>query len=95
MLKTWSVWILVVRDRMGIARGMSASEKNDAAFTVTGAQSMSSQKIGPAELMDICLAENDRRLGSYDSRLRRPTAVPRAIRVARLFVWPKRKGDGS
>lgn len=94
MLKTWSVWILVVRERMGIVRGMSASEQNDAAFTVTGAQSMSSQKIDPAEIMDICLAENDRRLAGYDSRLCRPTVVPRAIRLARLSIWPKRNGDG-
>lgn len=92
--KTLSVWILVVRERIGFARGMNTSEKNDAAFTVTSAQSMSSQKIDPAELMDICLAENDRRLAGYDWRLRRPTAVPRAIRAARLFIWPRRKGDG-
>ncbi len=36
--------------------------------------------------MDICLAENDRRLARYDPRLLRPTFVPRMVRLARRFM---------
>jgi hypothetical protein len=36
--------------------------------------------------MDTCLAENDRRLGIYDSRLPRPNFVPRMVRLVRRFV---------
>ena len=52
---------------------------------------MSSQEVDPAELMDICLTGNDRRFAGYDPRLCGPRAVPRAIRLARLFTRPKRK----
>ncbi|TSD82844.1 ferritin-like domain-containing protein [Mycobacterium sp. KBS0706] len=90
-LKTLSIWILVIRERISFARGMSRSEKSDAAFTLTSAQSVSNQEVDPADLMDICLAENDRRLAGYDPRLRRPNTVPRGIRLARLLIRPKRK----
>ena len=43
------------------------------------------------ELMDVCLAENDRRLGIYDPRLLRPTFVPRMIRLARRFMRKPKK----
>jgi hypothetical protein len=36
--------------------------------------------------MDICLAENDRRLAPYDSRLLRPAFVPFTVRFARRFM---------
>ena len=36
----------------------------------------------PAELMAICLAENDRRFAGYDTRLRRPTTTPALARLA-------------
>ena len=42
--------------------------------------------MSAAELIDICLAENDRRLGGYDPRLLRPTTVPFFIRIARRFM---------
>ncbi|MGK9236038.1 ferritin-like domain-containing protein [Inquilinus limosus] len=90
-LKTLSVWAFVVRERIGLARDMSTSQENDVNFTVKGARSMASEEVDPAELMDICLAENDRRLAGYDPRLLRPRTVPRAIRLARLFIRPKRK----
>src|SRR5262249_16342822 len=45
--------------------------------------------ITPAELMDICLAENDRRLARYDKRLLRPTFMPMMVRLARRFMGKK------
>jgi len=35
------------------------------------------------ELLDVCLAENERRLGRYDPRLLRPRVMPR---MATLFL---------
>jgi len=55
-----------------------------------GAEALGGE-VDPAELMDLCLAENDRRLAGYDSRLLRPTTVPRLVRAARLFIRPKRR----
>ncbi len=42
--------------------------------------------VKPREVLDICLAENDRRMRIYDARLLRPTFVPRLARLARRFV---------
>jgi hypothetical protein len=36
--------------------------------------------------VNICLAENDRRLAGCDSRLRRPRLVPAVVRFARRFM---------
>jgi hypothetical protein len=45
--------------------------------------------LSAAELMDLCLAENERHMAGYDSRLLRPTTVPFFIRLARRFMRPK------
>jgi hypothetical protein len=37
-------------------------------------------------LIDLCLAENDRRMAGYDPRLLRPTTVPRIARLVRRFL---------
>ena len=39
-----------------------------------------------AELIDSCLAENQRRMSAYDSRLLRPFAVPALAKLARRFM---------
>ncbi len=57
-------------------------------FTVTGSRSVGVE-IVPRELMALCLAENDRRLGGYDPRLLRPRAVPRLVRLARVLMARK------
>ena len=38
------------------------------------------------QLLDICLAENERRLGCYDARLLWPILVPRMVRLARRLL---------
>jgi hypothetical protein len=75
---------------MGIAKDMSHGVQ-DNNFTVTGADQLG-VNIEPADLMDACLAENDRRLGVYDQRLLRPRFVPAIVRFARrLMRQPKKK----
>jgi hypothetical protein len=37
-------------------------------------------------LIELCLAENDRRMGGYDARLLRPTTVPKLARFALRFI---------
>ena len=54
-------------------------------FTVTGARQLGDDVSIP-QLLDICLAENDRRLSIYDSRLLRPRLVPGLVRFARRFL---------
>jgi hypothetical protein len=84
-LKTLAVWSYLIRERIGLAKDVSAGEKEDANFTVQGAGAVGHQ-VSTAQLMRICLSENDRRLSGYDPRLLRPTTVPRLVRFALLFM---------
>jgi len=66
----------------GPIKGNGVQDKN---FTVTGAKSVGNDiKVG--ELIDICLAEDRRRMSLYDRRLLRPALVPALARLARRFI---------
>jgi hypothetical protein len=82
-LKRLAVWAFPVWERISIARDVGNGQDNN--FTVTGAGQVGVD-VGLAELMDICLAENDRRLDKYDLRLLRPRMVPALVRIARRFL---------
>ena len=90
-LKTLAVWAFLIRERMGLARDVGGRGKENANFTVSGSKSLTDDEVDVATLMDICLAENDRRLAGYDSRLLRPTTMPALVRFARRFIRPKKK----
>jgi hypothetical protein len=83
-LKVLAVWIFLIWERIGIAAdvGHGVQDNN---FTVTGAEQLGAD-IDVAELMDVCLEENDRRLSIYDPRLLRPHFVPAMVRLARRFM---------
>jgi hypothetical protein len=83
-LKILGVWAFLIWERIGIARDVGG-ERQDNNFTMSGAQELGVD-ISVAELMDACLAENDRRLRIYDARLLRPNFVPRMVRLARRFM---------
>ncbi len=86
--KVLAVWAFLIWERMGIARDLGAVP-DDRNFTVTGSQSLGVD-ITPAELVEICVAENDRRLAGYDPPLLRPVVVPRLARLARRFMGKPR-----
>ena len=88
-LKVWAVWIFLIWERIGIARdvGSGAQDNN---FTVTGAKAVGND-IDVAQLIDICLTENERRMGLYDRRLLRPRLVPTLAGLARRFMRSARK----
>jgi hypothetical protein len=88
-LKVLAVWLFLIWERIGIARRVESGTQ-DNNFTVTGAKSVGDD-IDVAELIDICLAENERRLSLYDGRLLRPFAVPALARLARRFMRPTSK----
>jgi hypothetical protein len=83
-LKVLAIWIALILERIGIATSLDDGAQ-DSNFTVNGAEKLGVE-LSPAELLDICLAENDRRLGLYDSRLLRPTFVPFMVRLIRRFL---------
>ena len=88
-LKVLAVWIFLVWERIGIARDV-VNGVQDNNFTVTGAKQVGAD-IDVAELIEICLAENDRRMSLYDRRLLRPFAVPFLAKLARRFMGSRPK----
>jgi hypothetical protein len=83
-LKIAAVWAFLVWERIGIARDVGGAPQ-DNNFTMNGAKELGVD-ISITELVDTCLAENERRLGIYDARLLRPSFVPRMVRLARRFI---------
>jgi hypothetical protein len=88
-LKVLAVWLFLIWERIGIARDVGGGVQ-DNNFTVTGAKAVG-EDIDVGELIDICLAENSRRMSLYDQRLLRPVFVPAMARLARRFMrfWQK------
>jgi hypothetical protein len=78
------VFVKLVRERMETANDVGGGDN----FTMTGHESMGID-VDVAELMDTCLAENDRRMAGYDARLLRPKIIPRFVRFARRFMRAK------
>jgi hypothetical protein len=83
-LKVLAVWLFLIWERIGIARDVGSGVQ-DNNFTVTGAKAVGDD-IDVAELIDICLAENERRMGAYDRRLLRPFVVPALAKLVRRFM---------
>jgi hypothetical protein len=88
-LRVAAVWLALVWERIGLARsvdGEGNETRQDHNFTVTGAQSLGADEFSLHKLFSTCLAENERRFSGYDSRLLRPTTMPRLIRFALRFL---------
>jgi hypothetical protein len=84
-LKIMAVWAFLIWERIGMARGFNnRGEAQDANFSYNGREELGVD-MGVRELLQICLAENDRRMAGYDRRLLRPTFVPFFARLACRF----------
>jgi hypothetical protein len=98
-LRVWAVWAFLGWERVGLAKtvdGNGQERKQDNNFTVTGAKSVSAEDYTLADIIDLCLAENDRRFAGYDARLLRPTTMPALARFARFFLRaPNRMAPAS
>ena len=92
-LKVLAVWLFLIWERIGIARDMGSGVQ-DNNFTVTGAKTLGDE-IDAAQLIDFCLAENERRMRLYDQRLLRPFAMPALARLARRFMRSKKAAAGK
>lgn len=87
--KVVAVWIFLIYERIGLARGIGASEAEaaqDNNFTLTGSKAVADIDLSPAALIDLCLAENEGRLAGYDPRLLRPKVMPLFVRLVRRFL---------
>ncbi|WP_458093792.1 ferritin-like domain-containing protein [Roseomonas sp. WA12] len=87
LAKTAAVWAVLIWDRLVLARDMGSSSKQT---NFTASSDSIGISMSAADLIDICLAENDRRMAGYDRRLLRPTTVPFWIRIGRRFMGKPR-----
>jgi hypothetical protein len=81
-LKVAAVWVVLVRERIGLARGVGAAKDEapqDNNFTLTGTKAVADIDISAGALLRVCLTENRRRMAGYDQRLLRPQVVPRLV----------------
>jgi hypothetical protein len=86
LFKTCRVWLHLVRERVAVARGIgSRGRGRNTNFTMTGSGAVGA-KLNPRQLIDLCLAENERRMAGYDRRLLRPMTVPRVARLIRRLL---------
>lgn len=87
-LRVAAVWIALGVERAGLARTVAGKPppKDDKNFTITSAEALSAEAMGFRDILDLCLAENDRRFAGYDARLLRPTTTPAIARVLRRFL---------
>ena len=87
-LKVMRVWLFLIRERIGLAKGIDVKADGtaqDANFPMNAAESLG-QTLSAGSMIDLCLVENERRMAGYDARLVRPTTVPRLARLARRFI---------
>ena len=83
-LKVLGIWVVLLWERMRIARTVEHGVQ-DNNFTLNGAKSVGTE-ISVADLLGLCLTENERRMSAYDERLLRPAAVPAMARLARRLM---------
>jgi len=89
-VKILSVWVFLIWERFGIARGMDGAacgtRSQDNNFVFTGSKAIGLGDVSAAAVIDICLSEHERRFSGYDPRLLRPTVMPRVMRFVRRFM---------
>ncbi len=86
LLKVLAVWSFLIWERVGMAKGMRKDgHVRDPTFTITGTAAVG-VNLGPRAMIDLCLAENERRMAGYDARLLRPTTVPQLARLLRRLL---------
>ena len=80
-LKCLAVWLALIGERISLARGVGDGLSVDDARPV-------GDDIDLRGLLELCLAENLRRMSPYDRRLLRPAVVPALARwTSRLLRW--------
>jgi hypothetical protein len=80
-LRCMSIFAGRIMARLKSARGVGDRRS----FTATSSKAIKTD-LKIRDLLTLCLAENDRRMARYDSRLPRPRLVPTMVRIALKFM---------
>jgi len=85
-LRVAAIWVKLVWDRVGIAKGMDADGvMHDSNFLAANSSTIGAA-LDARQLLELCLVENEQRMSGYDVRLLRPTLMPRLARLALRFM---------
>ena len=104
----WMVWTranrrwwrrMAFRARCALALALQAWKRLKTARSATGKDNFTRRgaesfdvDLDPKRFLALCLSENERRMAMFDARLKRPRAMPEAIRlIVRLIPGPKAK----
>ena len=82
--RCFGVWVFLIWERLGLVKSVGGTADNHN-FMVTGTSDLGID-VKPRAILDVCLAENDRRMNLYDARLLRPKIVPPFIRMIRRLL---------
>jgi hypothetical protein len=85
-LRVAAIWVKLVWDRIGIAKGIDANGVAHDSNFLPGNSTTIGDALCARQLFELCLVENERRMSGYDGRLLRPTAIPRVVRLALRFM---------
>jgi len=72
-------------DTARVVKGSQGDKKKDKNFTATTSKALASN-LKVADILRLCLSENDRRMAKYDARLLRPVLVPSLVKLALRFL---------
>ncbi|RDK03516.1 ferritin-like domain-containing protein [Paraburkholderia lacunae] len=90
-LRVAAIWAVLIWQRVAIAKGLDAQGVAHDSNFLPESSKMIGESIEVRELIELCLAENDRRMSGYDARLLRPRLVPALARFALRFITPLRR----
>jgi hypothetical protein len=92
-LRVAAIWGVLIWERVAIARGIDANGVAHDSNFLPANSSVIGKGLETPELIELCLAENDRRMSGYDVRLLRPRLVPALARFALRFIKRSRRTD--
>lgn len=85
-LRVGAIWVKLVWDRVAIAKCIdSDGVAYDSNFLPANSATIG-EALSTRQLVELCLAENERRMSGYDERLLRPALVPCLARLALRFI---------
>ncbi|WP_027211915.1 hypothetical protein [Burkholderia sp. WSM2232] len=92
-LRVAAIWVVLIWERVAIAKGIDANGVAHDSNFLPANSSVIGKGLETTELVELCLAENERRMSGYDARLLRPRLVPTLARFALRFMRRSRSPD--
>jgi hypothetical protein len=94
-LRVAAIWVVLIWDRVAIAKGIDANGVARDSNFLPANSSVIGKGLDTSELIELCLAENERRMSGYDARLLRPRLVPALARFALRFFIRRSRGPDT